>query len=197
MSTRIGTFQARRWLPNLPAGLVSGLLIANPEVSFATLIFFGPLAAHLADGIGFTLFGALVIGAVAALTSSYPVIIAMPISTPVPILALMAANIAHRMATTASGDAVFATAAMAIALTSILTGTVFLGLGKFKLGALVHYMPYPVIGGEKAALVQVLDLMRALASTRISEDPTRDEVYRLAAISQVNAEADHLNNDQY
>ena len=72
-----------------------------------------------------------------------------------------------------------------------------LGFGLLRLGRWIRFLPYPVIGGEKAALVQVLDLMRALASTRISEDPTIDEVYRLAGISQVNAEADHLNNDQY
>lgn len=62
----------RQLLPSIMAGVVIGILIVNIEISFASLIFSGPLSAHLADGIGSTLLGAMVIGAIVALTSSYP-----------------------------------------------------------------------------------------------------------------------------
>ncbi len=139
--------QPSRLLPGLTAGLISGMLSVILAISFAALIFSGDLASHVANGIGLALFGALAIGLVVAATSSYPGTIAGTQDSPAAILALVAVAIANGMQTSATPEAIFATVVAAIALTSLLTGAFFLALGRFKLGNLMRFLPYPVVGG--------------------------------------------------
>ena len=42
---------------------------------------------------------------------------------------------------------VFATVLVAIGMSTLLTGIVFFALGRFRLGSLIRFIPYPVIGG--------------------------------------------------
>jgi SulP family sulfate permease len=53
------------------------------------------------------------------------------------------------MATTLSGLASqqFATVTLLIVSTTLFTGLLLLGLGYFKLGRIVRFLPYPIIGG--------------------------------------------------
>ncbi|MFQ5528046.1 MAG: SLC26A/SulP transporter family protein, partial [Thermoanaerobaculia bacterium] len=107
----------------------------------------GTLAAFVPNGIGLALFTATVMAAVIALTSSFPGMVATPQDVPAAITALIAASVAGSMATVAEPAEVFATVVAAVALTSLATGVFFLALGHFKLGTLVRFIPYPVIGG--------------------------------------------------
>jgi hypothetical protein len=50
-----------RLAPELAAGLINGVIAIILELSFAVLIFSGPLANRVSVGIGLTLFGTLVI----------------------------------------------------------------------------------------------------------------------------------------
>lgn len=134
-------------LPSLTAGLVIALLDIVVEISFATLIFSGVLSQYVSNGIGFTLFGACAFGLVMALTSSFPGTIAIPQDTPAAILALVAAAIAANLSTSATPDTIFFTVVAAIVVTSLLTGIFFLVLGTCRLGSLVRFIPYPVVGG--------------------------------------------------
>jgi SulP family sulfate permease len=136
-----------RFLPGLTAGLVAGVLIIVIEISFAALIFSGDLSAYISQGIGFTLFGALVISVVVALTSSYPGAVALPQDSPAAILAIAAAAIASQMPASAPAASTFFTVVAALVVTSLLTGIFFVALGVFKLGGLIRYVPYPVVGG--------------------------------------------------
>ncbi len=138
--------QPSRLLPNVTAGLVSGILIIIVRLSLATLIFSGPLANYVASGIGLILFGSAVMGVIFALTSSFPGAQAAPQDTMAAVLALIAAVIGESMST-APSEAIFATVIAAIAIACLLTGVLFLLLGRFKLGSLVRFVPYPVIGG--------------------------------------------------
>jgi SulP family sulfate permease len=139
-------FAPRRLIPNLASGLIVGVINIVIMISFAALIFSGDLAGHVASGIGLALFGAFVIGIVVALTSSFSGMLAGPQDIPAAILALVVASIV-RNGTSRTGETTFVTIVVAIALTSILTGIFFLALGRFKLGKLVRFVPYPVIGG--------------------------------------------------
>jgi SulP family sulfate permease len=141
------TVSPARLLPGLTAGLVAGILIIVIEISFAALIFSGDLATYIAQGIGFTLFGALIISVVVALTSSYPGAVALPQDSPVAILAVAAAAIASQMPASAPAASTFFTVVAALVMTSLLTGIFFVALGVFKLGSLIRYIPYPVVGG--------------------------------------------------
>ncbi len=132
-------------IPSLTAGLISGILLISLQLSFAALVFSGGLSPYLQTGIGLVLFSGIVIALVIAFTSSFPVTIASPQDSPAVLLALIASSISILIPE--NSPTTFATVAAALALTSMLTGALFFGLGVFRLGGLVRYIPYPVIGG--------------------------------------------------
>ncbi len=136
-----------RLLPSLTAGLVAGVLTIIVQVSLAALIFSHDLSGYVPGGIGLTLFGALTVGVVTALTTSAPGTVAMPQEAPAAILAVIATAVVGSMPASATSEATFSTIVAAIAITSLLTGVFFLALGIFRLGDLIRYVPYPVVGG--------------------------------------------------
>jgi SulP family sulfate permease len=140
-------FDPRRLLRSLTAGLVVGVLTVISCVSFAALIFSGNLSEYLPTGIGFSLFTATVVGAIAALMSSYPGTVASPQDTTAAVLALVASKIATTLSATASSEEMWLTVAGAIVFNSLVTGIFFFAVGWFRLGELIRFIPYPVIGG--------------------------------------------------
>ncbi len=147
ISRVIDEFRPGRLLPSLAVGLVAGIITVMVEISFAALIFAGDLSSFVSNGIGLMLFGAVVIGVAVALMSSHPGIVAAPKDIPAAILALVAAAIADSMAETATAEEIFSTIVVAIAITSFSTGIFFMALGHFRLGGLIRFIPYPVVGG--------------------------------------------------
>jgi sulfate permease, SulP family len=147
----LGTLRRRldlpQTLPNLTAGLISGVISVVVSISFAVLIFSGPLADRVGSGIGLVLMGAALISAIVALMSSLPISMAGPQDSPAAVLALTAAALIGTMAATATHETMYVTVVAAIALSSLLAGAFFLALGRFKLGRLIRFIPYPVIGG--------------------------------------------------
>jgi SulP family sulfate permease len=139
-------FDYRRLLPILSLGIVIGAIQLPTAISFAILIYSGELTPFAGAGIGMILFGGLVIQLIVALTSSIPGIMGGPQDSPAAILGLMAAAIAGKMPV-ASVEAKFVTVAVAVMLTSVLSGVFFLLIGGFKLGRFVRFIPYPVVGG--------------------------------------------------
>ena len=129
-----------------------GVIAINLTISFAALIFNGQLSDYLSIGISLALFSVIVIGVVSALTSSLPGIISGPRSSPAAILGLSAAAIASSLSGSVSPDELFLTVVAMIVLTSLVTGTLFLVLGQLKLGNLIRFLPYPVVGGFLAGI---------------------------------------------
>ena len=134
-------------LPSLIAGFVNGIIFVVSAMALGALIFTGELSSYLPQGIGILLFGSLIFALFSAVTASYPIIISAPQDIPIAILALMTTTI---VATSGSGwssqeqyEFIFVT----IGLSSILVGLFFYILGKFKLGKLVRFIPFPVVGG--------------------------------------------------
>lgn len=139
--------QPKRLLLSLAAGLVTGIMEVTESTAFAVLIFFGALAAYIPRGIGLMLVAAVVIVSLTALFTSMPGVVAGLQDTVVAILALVAAAIVNQMPASATDQEKFITVVVAIGLSSLLTGALFLSLGQFKLGNLIRFIPYPVIGG--------------------------------------------------
>ena len=140
-------FAPQRLLPSVMAGLIVGLMTILLALSFAALVFSADLAEQLPRAIGTTLFSAVVINLVVALGSSFRTAIA-PIQDPVAaVLAVIVASIATHPDLHGPLEPVLPTVLAAIALTSLLTGAVFLALGVFRLGRMIRYIPYPVVGG--------------------------------------------------
>lgn len=140
-------FQPKKLLPGLMAGMIVGISVVSLEISLAALIFSGVLAPFVARGIGFILFGAFAVLSIGAITSSIPGTMNVPQDTPAAILALVAAGIASTMAATATLEATFTTVVVAIMLTTLAAGILFLIFGRFKLSGFVRFIPYPVVGG--------------------------------------------------
>ena len=141
-------FQPKHALPAITAGIVIVIINAFIEISLAVMFFSGELSAFIPRGIGFALFGAVAISFVTMLTSSFPGVVAIPQDTPAAILVLtISAITAQMIAAAASMESIFSTVVMTMMLTTFLTGLLFLLLGRFKLGGLVRYLPYPVFGG--------------------------------------------------
>ncbi|MCB9006600.1 MAG: cyclic nucleotide-binding domain-containing protein [Ardenticatenaceae bacterium] len=140
-----GELSPKFLLPTLMAGSIVALFEIVLAVSFAALIFAGPLAPFVASGIGLALFGTVVMAVVTTLLVSLPGTISGNQDAPAAVLAVIAAAIAGRV--TADAESVFVTVVTAVALTTLCTGLIFLGLGTFKAGRWVRFLPFPVTGG--------------------------------------------------
>jgi SulP family sulfate permease len=148
-------------LPSVSVGIVSGILVIILQISFAALIFSGELTDQLSYGVGIVLFGASVIGAVAAMTSSYPGTVACLQGSPAVVLALMAGAVVAGMPASATPETKYFTVIAALGMVSFFSGILFWGLGRFKLGSLIRFVPYPVSGGFLAGTGLFL-LIRAI-----------------------------------
>jgi SulP family sulfate permease len=140
-------FQPRELLLSVNAGLINGILLISVQISLAALVFSGSLHDYVSYGIGFVLAGAFVIGIVAAMAGSYPGTVAAPQDAPVVILALMASTIAANIPASEGAESIFITVVAATVISSLLTGAFLWTLGRFRLGNLIRFIPYPVIGG--------------------------------------------------
>jgi SulP family sulfate permease len=129
--------------PALTAGGVAGVLEVVLATSLAALVFSGELAQHRGAGIGLALLGGAVVMLVIAVFSSLPFSVGSIQDTTATIVALLAARIA---AAVPREDA-FLTVVLAITVATIVAGLFFFVLGTLRLGDLVRYVPYPVIGG--------------------------------------------------
>lgn len=147
MAPYIMDFNPRRLFPALTAGLVVGLLEIALATSFAALIFAGELSSYVPQGIGLALMGTIFSSVLVALFTSLPGTVGGNQDVPAAFMAVVVAAIVAAMPAGATSQEMFLTTVAAIALTSLLAALFFLLLGVFKLGALVRFLPYPVIGG--------------------------------------------------
>lgn len=114
--------------------------------SFAALIYSEIAPAELAQGIGLMVIGNAILAAIVTLLSTYRGSIAIGQDVPAAIFAVAAAGIASA-SSGASSTTIFITVTVMIALTTLAAGLFFILLGTFKLGNLIRFLPYPVMGG--------------------------------------------------
>ena len=143
----LSEFKTDRLLANILAGCVVGVIGVIGSITFVVFIFTGELSAYISTGIGMTLFSGMVFGLAIALASSCPISTCFAQDIPAAAMGLMASAIAASMAGLHSDQSIFATILVAIWLSTLLTGMVFFALGRFRLGSLIRFIPYPVIGG--------------------------------------------------
>tara|TARA_B100000686_G_scaffold355382_1_gene474107 strand:- start:20547 stop:22733 length:2187 start_codon:yes stop_codon:yes gene_type:complete len=135
------------FIPGVLAGTINAIVCIVSAMALAALIFTGPLADYLSQGIGILLMGTVIFAILSAITSTYPLIFNAPQDIPIAILALMAATIVSGPNNNLTGEQAYQFIFVAIGLTSLIVGIFFYILGKFKLGELVRYIPFPVVGG--------------------------------------------------
>jgi SulP family sulfate permease len=158
MNHRLKEVQSRGLLANLAAGLVTGIIAITVSTAFAALIFSGDLAAYAPRGIGLMLIGSMMIATLTALFSSMRGLVAHLQEGVVGVLALATAAIINQMPVSATNQEKFITVVVAMALSSLLTGALFVSFGQFKLGNFIRFIPYPVVGGFLAGSGLLLTL---------------------------------------
>ena len=168
----VAEFQPRDFVPSLATAAVCYFLKIIFAVSFAALIFQGVLAPYLAFGVGMTLFTAFAAGIVITLFSSLPVSIAIPSDRTAPILAVLAGAVIAYLPAGSSPVVVASSAIGALLLATFLTGLFLALLGKYKLGRLVRFIPFPVVGGFMAGAgwLMCLGALRLMLGHSITPD---------------------------
>jgi sulfate permease, SulP family len=131
----------------LLSGIIAGVVTLITSVSFAALIFNGKLTPFISMGITILIATAVVAGSLISLLSSCRPLIAMPDDDTAPILALMVTLVIASFPADTPAEVLFVTAFGSLACAALMTGVVLAALGVFKLGSLVRYLPYSVMGG--------------------------------------------------
>ena len=138
--------ELRARLIDVFAGAICSTLSVAYCLSYAALIFSGPLQANLSHGVAVTFLSAAVGGSIVALRSSIPFAVAGPDSSAIVILATMAATLVRHLI--ARGDTeLLGPVIIAMSLTTALTGALLCILGLTRAGRAIRFVPYPVIGG--------------------------------------------------
>jgi SulP family sulfate permease len=153
--TKKSNFRADTVISNLTSTAILGILNTSIVVSFATLIFTGPCPEYFASGVAFFLLAGCIGSIMIALFSSYEGTIGCIQDVPSAISGLMAVSLAGMLAGSSQG-AIFANIFAVIFISTLLTGIAFVLLGYFKLGNLVRFIPYPVMGGFLAGTGWIL-----------------------------------------
>src|SRR5690554_2463697 len=145
------------WLvQNTSSGLVVGALGVTLGISLAALVYGGDLEPFLGRGIGLVLLGSAALSLVVTALTSVPGMFASAQDAPAAVLgalsAALAATLGAQLAggTTLAGEERFLTTVAIVAASALATGLLFLAFGLFRLGNLVRYLPYPVLGGFMA-----------------------------------------------
>jgi sulfate permease, SulP family len=134
-----------RALASLTAGLVIGAVEVVLAVSFAALVFGGYLVQFLANGIGLYLVAGGLTLAIMAWRAGGRGVVGSVQDAAAAVLAVVATNTAIN--TSGSLNRAFLTVVAATLVVTFLSGVTFLVLGTFRLGNLVRFVPYPVVGG--------------------------------------------------
>jgi len=137
----------RMLLTSLLAGGLIYVLEVVFAISFTALVYTNELANYLPLAVGFTLLGDAVLCGIVAVFSSYRGALALEQDVPVAILTLTITAVLAALPAGTQADTKFATVLIVIVLTTLSAGLFFLLLGYFKLGGLVRFLPYPVMGG--------------------------------------------------
>ena len=125
------------------------------SISFAALVFKGPLAPFLGQGISLVLLGAAILGFVGSLLFSYRGTVCGPQDVTTILIGGAALSIAEPLQ---GSEQLLITIIVFIGLCSILAGGSAFLFGKLKLGFVARFVPYPVIGGFLAATGYLLSI---------------------------------------
>jgi SulP family sulfate permease len=129
----------------LTAGVVIGAVEVVLAISFAALVYGGYLADFLDEAIGLYLLAAAITLAVLAWRAGNRGAVGSVQDAAAAVLAVVATTTA--LDAFGSPNRAFLTVIATTMVVTLLTGVTFLLIGTFRLGNLVRFVPYPVVGG--------------------------------------------------
>ncbi len=153
----------KRALNDILGGSAASVLALTFGLSYALLIFAGPLSPYLSYGIAATFISSAVLAAIVALGSSLPFAIAAPDSSTAAITGILAASLVERIEAANPSAPLLSPVLITLGLSTVLTGVVLCGLGLTRMGRAIRYVPYPVVGGFLGAT----GLLIALGAVRV------------------------------
>jgi SulP family sulfate permease len=167
------------WFRLVAVGLIIGAVEAVLAIAFAAVVFGGRLVSNLAEGIGLYLAAAALTLAFLAWRAGSDGVVGSVQDAAAVVIALVADAAAAKATALAqiaqqSGlhdyDApdVFLTVIAATLVTTVLCGVVFWVVGRFGLGNLVRFVPYPVVGGFLAGTGWLLFKFGIYVATQVS-----------------------------
>jgi SulP family sulfate permease len=165
------------WLTWVAAGVIIGAVECVLAIAFAAFVFGGgALVNDLPQGIGLYLGAAALTLAFFAWRAGHRGVVGSVQDAAAAVLSLVAAAVAKKVAelehiAQQSGlqdferPDIFLTVVAATFLVTVLCGIVFFVMGRFRLGSLVRFVPYPVVGGFLAGTGWLLFKAGVNAST--------------------------------
>jgi SulP family sulfate permease len=154
----------KRALNDILGGGAASVLTVTFGLSYALLIFAGPLSPYLAYGITATFVSSAVLAAVVGLGSSLPFAIAAPDTSTAAVTGILAASLVGRVEAAGPSASLLSAVLVTLGLSTILTGVTLCGLGLTRMGRAIRYVPYPVVGGFLGAtgLLIVMGAVRVI-----------------------------------
>lgn len=133
------------------AGLIIGIDNIISIVAFSSIIYQGTLNNYVPIIIKLFILSLIIIGANSLLRSKIKYAIAQFQDEAAILYATLAIIIYQSLPVGTSTDVIFTTTLIIISITTFIAGLTFYLVGKFELGNIIRYLPYPVICGFFAA----------------------------------------------
>ena len=133
-------------------GCVAAIVTLGHCLAYNAVIFAGDLNPGLALGLWGFLAASAIATIAAAFTTTLPPVICGPRNPVVAVMSVLAAAIAgNTLAAGGTTAEAVRHVLLALAIAAFLTGVATWALGRFRLGQIVRFVPFPVIGGFLAA----------------------------------------------
>jgi len=139
--------QLRTALNDVLGGGAASVLTVTFGLSYALLIFAGPLAPYLSYGVAATFISSAVLATVIGLGSSFPFAVGAPDSSTAAMTGILASSMVERITAADPSTPLLAPVLLTLALATVVTGIVLCCFGLTRLGRAIRYVPYPVVGG--------------------------------------------------
>ncbi len=178
----------RSALRDILGGGAASVLSITFGLSYALLIFSGPLSPFLSYGVAATFISSAVLAAVIALGSSLPFAIAGPETTTAAMTGILASSMVERMMAADPSAPLLTPVLMTLGLATVATGIVLCGFGITRMGRAIRYVPYPVVGGFLGATgcLIVLGAIRVITGHRL-QFGTLDQFTNMTILSELGA----------
>jgi SulP family sulfate permease len=159
----------RTALNDVLGGGAASVLTVTFGLSYALLIFAGPLAPYLSYGVAATFVSSAVLATVIGLGSSFPFAVGAPDSSTAAMTGILASSMVERITAADPSTPLLAPVLLTLALATVVTGIVLCCFGLTRLGRAIRYVPYPVVGGFLGATgcLILLGAIRVITGQRL------------------------------
>ena len=156
-------------LKDILGGSAASVLTVTFGLSYALLIFAGPLAPYLSYGVAATFISSAILAGVVAAGSSLPFAVSGPESSTAAMTGILASSLVERILAADPSAPLLAPVLITLALATMLTGIVLCCFGMTRMGRAIRYVPYPVVGGFLGATgcLILLGAVRVITGQRL------------------------------